>query len=113
GRVIRLENVRKIPTGLLSYSRLEILARRIVGYRNINRPLEIIRLLHHVLQLSEQNLIVPPKAGIDGKMCLEDGGAVQEGVHGEQASEGMTHQNPIRLRPVFGFDVRDEFFCNE
>src|SRR5437764_4750548 len=108
--MIRLQNVRKIPAGLLSYFRIEILSRRIVGHRDVNWPPEIIRFLNHLLQPSEQNLIVPPKAGIDGKVCLENWRAAQEGVHGEQTSERMPHQNPIGLGPVFGLNVRDEFF---
>src|SRR2546421_1712392 len=113
GRVIRSENIRKILAGLLSYFRIEIFARRIIGYGKVNGSPKIIGLLNHVFQPAQQNLLVPPKAGIDGQVRLEYWRTVEEGVHGEQSSQGMTDQNAIGLRSVFGLDVRHEFFFHE
>ena len=71
------------------------MAGRVIGHGNINRAPKIVGFLERFLRSSEQNLVVPPKAGIDGNMGLENHGPPQQRIYRQQA--GSSEQEVIKV----------------
>src|SRR5689334_19456076 len=75
--------------------------------------MKVIRVRYDLSCFSQQHLIVPPEAGIDGDVSLKNRRPTQKGVQREQTSQRVSNQDPVGKSPVLPFNVRNQFFLQE
>jgi hypothetical protein len=58
-------------------------------------------------------MIVPPQAGIEGEIGVEEVGLQEKCLNDEQASERLADDGRFFCRPIAGANGRHQFFADE
>ncbi len=65
--------------------------------------------LQPVVRLFYQQLLIPPEAGIQGHVCVEQLRVIEQRIHCQHAIQRMTDEGPVGSRGVLCINERKKF----